>query len=121
MGALLRRSTWVWPLAFAALLSVVGWHALSTLRETMRDQLESELKTTLAAARASLEIWSEEHRVAARVQASDPEVRAVVQAYYRGLSGWDTTNATPPRSNTYGASRVAVCSRNTGFVNASTQ
>jgi len=27
---------------------------------------------------------------------SDPEARAVVQAYYRGLSGWDTTNATPP-------------------------
>lgn len=27
---------------------------------------------------------------------SDPAVRAVVQAYYRGLSGWDTTNATPP-------------------------
>lgn len=27
---------------------------------------------------------------------SDSAVRAVVQAYYRGLSGWETTNTTPP-------------------------
>ena len=78
MSSLLRQTTWIWPLAFAAVLALVGWQSLDTLRETMRGQVGSNLQTTLDAATASLEIWVSDSVKAAQTEANDGEVRTLV-------------------------------------------
>jgi hypothetical protein len=78
MASLLRKSTWIWPLAFALVLTLVGWHAMSTLRATMRAQVKSQVETTLAAAATAVEVWSAEQQIGALAVARDPEVRELV-------------------------------------------
>jgi len=78
MSALLRQTTWIWPLAFAAVLGLVAWQSLSTLKQTMRQQVGSNLQTTLDATTASLEIWANENRKSIQTEANDNEVRTLV-------------------------------------------
>ncbi len=80
MPQLLRQSSWVWPLAFAAILAIVDWHALSTLRVTMEEQVRSSLQTTLHATEKALDVWIEQNAAITRAEAADDQVQKLVLA-----------------------------------------
>ena len=70
----IRSPIWIIPLAVAAGVAVFGWWADNRLRQTVEQQLHSELNTTLNANVTSLEIWMTNQIKHATSLADEPEV-----------------------------------------------
>jgi hypothetical protein len=77
MGSLLRRYAWLAPIAFAAVLAMVGVASYRSLRATMQAQLGSQLQTILDANVTALRIWAADQKAAALAHASDPTLVAL--------------------------------------------
>jgi serine/threonine protein kinase len=75
--------SWLVPLIAAAALAALGFGTNQTLRGAIGDSLREQLTTILAADVAALELWLENHRVAAGHHASDPRFRSTVEALVR--------------------------------------
>lgn len=72
-----KRAIWILPLAIAALVAVLGWWGNARLRETIQDQLKTQLTATLNANVTALQIWTANQTRLATSLAEDPAVRTL--------------------------------------------
>jgi len=71
-----KQTVWILPLAIAGLVALFGWWGNHELRQTIEQQLQAQLTSTLNANVTSLEIWITNQTRLATAVASEPEVRA---------------------------------------------
>src|SRR5437879_1561899 len=62
-GQFLRRQMWVWPIAAAVVLTLLGWWISASVDGAMRAQRESALRTILDAEITSLRVWIKEQEI----------------------------------------------------------
>ena len=79
----IKRAIWIWPLAIAALVAVLGWWSNGRLRDTIETQLRGQLTATLRANVTALEIWSTNQTRLATSLAEDSAVRTVANQIFR--------------------------------------
>ncbi len=92
----LKRAIWILPLAIAALVAVLGWWSDVRLRETIQDQLRTQLAATLNANVTALEIWSTNQTRLATSLAEDSTVRTLAGQIIQ-LPLPDRRDVEPPR------------------------
>lgn len=73
----IKRAVWIWPLAIAGLVAVLGWWGNGQLRDTIETQLRAQLSATLRANVTALEVWSTNQTRLATSLADDSAVRTV--------------------------------------------
>jgi eukaryotic-like serine/threonine-protein kinase len=74
MTSRFKQPIWMLPLLIAGLVALFGWWGNRELRETIEQQLQSQLTSTLNANVTSLEIWTTNQTRLATALASEPEV-----------------------------------------------
>src|SRR5579862_6900914 len=79
----LKRAYWILPLAIAGLVAVLGWWGNGQLRETIEDQLRTQLAATLKANVTALQIWSTNQTRLATSLAEDTTVRKVATQVFQ--------------------------------------
>lgn len=70
-----RQPFWIVPLAMAALVAVLGWWANDRLRQTIEEELKSDLDSTLDANVTALQIWTTNQMRMATALTEEPAVR----------------------------------------------
>lgn len=75
MTSRFKLPIWVLPLVIAGLVALFGWWGNHELRQTIEQQLQSQLTSTLNANVTALEIWTTNQTRLATALASEPEVR----------------------------------------------
>jgi hypothetical protein len=73
----LKLPLWLFPLVIAALVALFGWWGNVRLRETVKQELQAQLTTTLNANVTALEIWTTNQLKLASILATDPTVRSL--------------------------------------------
>ena len=73
----IKRAIWIWPLAIAGLVALLGWWSNGRLRDTIEAQLRAQLTATLRANVTALQIWSTNQTRLATSLAEDSAVRTV--------------------------------------------
>ena len=76
---LLAKRLWVWPLAGALMIILVGLWVRSRVEDTTRAELASRLRTVLNADMAALRLWFTEREYDAQSYAADLEIRAAIE------------------------------------------
>jgi len=71
-----KQPIWMLPLVIAGLVALFGWWGNHELRQTIEQQLQAQLTSTLNANVTALEIWTTNQTRLATALASEPEVRA---------------------------------------------
>jgi tRNA A-37 threonylcarbamoyl transferase component Bud32 len=87
----LSRHLWIWPLAGALLIGLVGFWTRDLVEGSMKAELTTRLQTLLNASAAGLRLWFSEQETDARLFAADPRIREAVlglvhQAKRRGAT-----------------------------------
>ena len=78
---------WIVPLIIAALVAVFGWWGNLQLRQTIEQQLKSELHSTLEANVTALEIWMTNQTKLATSIAGEPKIQALASAIFERMEG----------------------------------
>jgi serine/threonine protein kinase len=81
--SIVQVRSWLVPLIAAVALAVLGFATNQTLRNTIGESLSEQLTTILDADVHALELWLENHRIAAGHHAGDPRIRSTVEALVR--------------------------------------
>src|ERR1041385_5600069 len=82
-----RLPIWLVPLALAGLVALLGWWGNDRLRETVDDEVVSDLTSTLDANVTALEIWTTNQVKIGTALAGEPGLRALaMQALRPGLT-----------------------------------
>jgi eukaryotic-like serine/threonine-protein kinase len=68
---------WIMPMALAGLVAVLGWWGNGRLRETVQEEVKSDLAATLNANVTALEIWTTNQVKLGTALAGEPELRAL--------------------------------------------
>ena len=76
MSSYFRPPMWTVPLVVAVMVAGLGWWGNQRLRETVRDDLRSDLSSTLHANVMALEIWTTNQMKLATALAEEPDLRA---------------------------------------------
>ena len=71
----LNNRFWMLPLFIAGLVAVFGWWGNHKVRQTIEQQLQAQLTSTLNANVTALEIWTTNQTRLASALAGEPEVR----------------------------------------------
>jgi hypothetical protein len=77
MKSYLRAPIWVVPLTVAGLVAVLGWWGNQRLRQTVNEEVRSDLVGTLDANVTALEIWATNQVKLASALASEPSLRTL--------------------------------------------
>ncbi|MDJ0789391.1 MAG: serine/threonine-protein kinase [Myxococcota bacterium] len=83
MRSLFRRHPWVLPAVFALVMGGVAWNSLRAAEHTLKDDIRSQVTSTLHAAAESVSIWREEAAATAKVAATDARVSELVEELLR--------------------------------------
>ena len=75
MAGRFKLPQWVYPLVIAALVAVFGWWGNYRLRDTIEQELKTQLTAALDANVTALEIWTTNQLKLASSLAADPVVR----------------------------------------------
>lgn len=75
---MVQKQLWIWPLFAVVLLGTVGYFVNQSIRRTMEEMLESELKTLLNVEQKMLEKWFKVQESRALSLANDPYIRQEV-------------------------------------------
>jgi hypothetical protein len=75
MTSRFKLPIWVLPLVTAGLVALSGWWGNRELRQTIKQQLQAQLTSTLNANVTALEIWTTNQTRLATALAGEPEVR----------------------------------------------
>ena len=75
MAGRFKLPQWVYPLLIAALVAVFGWWGNYRLRDTIEQELKTQLTAALDANVTALEIWTTNQLQLASSLAGDPVVR----------------------------------------------
>ena len=84
---------WLVPLVLALLVGGVGWWADLRLRETIQQELQGSLQTTLNANVTSLEIWMENQKRIAAALTEEPRFRTLALELLERTASGDTNRA----------------------------
>jgi hypothetical protein len=76
MTSRFKQPIWMLPLVIAGLVALFGWWGNHELRQTIEQQLQAQLTSTLNANVTALEIWTTNQTRLATALASEPDVRA---------------------------------------------
>jgi len=79
----LSKYQWIWPLAGALLIGLVGFWTRDLVEGTMKTELTGRLQTLLSANVAGLRLWFSEQESDARLFATDARIREAVLALVR--------------------------------------
>jgi eukaryotic-like serine/threonine-protein kinase len=77
---MLKRPHYLYGIAVTVLVGLLGWWALRTVKTAVRQKLEQELDTIVAADVTALEIWLQAQLKTAQYIAGEPQVREWVTA-----------------------------------------
>ncbi|HXP59841.1 MAG TPA: serine/threonine protein kinase, partial [Dongiaceae bacterium] len=80
---LLSKYQWIWPLAGALLICLVGFWTRDLVEGTMKTELAGRLQTLLSSSVAGLRLWFSQQESDARLFAADARIREVVLALVR--------------------------------------
>src|SRR5437660_1656715 len=80
-----RQPSWIVPLAVAGLVAVFGWWGDARLRQTIEEELKSDLTATLDANVTALEIWTTNQEKLAITLSEEPRVRALATRIFDAL------------------------------------
>jgi hypothetical protein len=75
MTSRFKQPIWMLPLVIAGLVALFGWWGNHELRQTIEQQLQAQLTSTLNANVTALEIWTTNQTRLATALAGEPEVR----------------------------------------------
>jgi hypothetical protein len=75
MTSRFKQPIWMLPLVIAGLVALFGWWGNHELRQTIEQQLQAQLTSTLNANVTALEIWTTNQTRLATALVSEPEVR----------------------------------------------
>src|ERR1039457_2500196 len=75
MTSRFKLPIWVLPLVTAGLVALSGWWGNRELRQTIKQQLQAQLTSTLNANVTALEIWTPNRTRLATALASEPAMR----------------------------------------------
>ena len=75
MTSRFKQPIWIVPLIIAGLVALFGWWGNRELRQTIEQQLQTQLASTLNANVTSLEIWTTNQTRLATALAGEPEMR----------------------------------------------
>lgn len=98
-GLFLKRQLWIWPIIAVVILSTVGLSVRSAIEWTMKSNLESQLKTLLAAETAMLGKWFEVQSSSAEATANDLHFRKSVYEFL--VDGPESTGVIEDKSNVH--------------------
>ena len=79
----LSKYQWIWPLAGALLIGLVGFWTRDLVEGTMKTELTGRLQTLLSANVAGLRLWFSEQETDAKLFATDARIREAVLALVR--------------------------------------
>jgi tRNA A-37 threonylcarbamoyl transferase component Bud32 len=79
----LSKYQWIWPLAGALLIGLVGFWTRDLVEGTMKTELAGRLQMLLSSSVAGLRLWFSEQESDARLFAADARIREVVLALVR--------------------------------------
>ena len=85
---------WLVPLVLALLVGGVGWWADLRLRQTIQQELQGNLQTTLNANVTSLEIWMENQKRIAAALTQEPRFKTLALELLERSNGGDTNRVT---------------------------
>jgi tRNA A-37 threonylcarbamoyl transferase component Bud32 len=74
----LKRQLWIWPLAAAVLLVIIGFWVRARVDRAIQEKLAAELETILNADVAGLEIWLEAQKSNASAAARSADIQRLV-------------------------------------------
>jgi eukaryotic-like serine/threonine-protein kinase len=74
---LLKKQLWIWPIIAILLLAGVGYGIRSAIERTMKENLQSQLETTLNIERSMLETWLKVQESNAESLANGQHVREI--------------------------------------------
>ena len=77
-GLMLKKQLWIWPIVAVVLLAIIGYAVSSSIRQTMEENLHSELQTLLTVERSMLEEWFKVQESSALTLANNRELRKTV-------------------------------------------
>jgi tRNA A-37 threonylcarbamoyl transferase component Bud32 len=89
----LSKYQWIWPLAGALLIGLVGFWTRDLVEGTMKTELTGRLQTLLSANVAGLRLWFSEQESDARLFATDARIREAVLALVRQAKPRGVTQA----------------------------
>jgi hypothetical protein len=94
MTSRFKLPIWVLPLVIAGLVALFGWWGNHALRQTIEQQLQSQLTSTLNANVTALEIWTTNQIRLATALAGEPEMRTnAIRILDRSESGPGTAES----------------------------
>jgi hypothetical protein len=73
---LFKKQLWVWPLAAAVILMVVGYAMRRAVDRALKQSIASQLQTVLEADVAALDVWMRDQQSYAEIVADDPRIGA---------------------------------------------
>jgi len=77
-GVFLKKQLWIWPLIAVAVLALIGWTVSSAIEQTIRENLQSELKTLLTVERSMVTTWLKVQEANAESLANNLQTRTTV-------------------------------------------
>lgn len=89
-GEYLKQRLWIWPILALIVLTSLGYYVNRAIETTMRNQLESELKTLLAVETAMLEKWYEDQETHAEAAANATDIREPIYQLIEAAGAPDT-------------------------------
>jgi tRNA A-37 threonylcarbamoyl transferase component Bud32 len=89
----LSKYQWIWPLAGALLIGLVGFWTRDLVEGTMKTELTGRLQTLLSANVAGLRLWFSEQESDAKLFATDARIREAVLALVRQAKPRGVTQA----------------------------
>ena len=97
-----RKGLWVWPLAAALSLALIGFLVRRTVEQSIRKTIADEVRTLLQADVTALKIWFESQQSNVTAIAGDENVRTLIGQL---IQESQSTSAPLPQSPTLGALR----------------
>ena len=96
----LSKHLWIWPLAGALLIGLVGFWTRDLVEGSMKTELTARLQTLLNATASGLRLWFSEQETDARLFATDARIREAVLALVQEAKRRSTTPASLAQSET---------------------
>jgi len=77
-GVFLKRQIWIWPILAVLLLSIIGFFVRRSIETTMREGLESQLRTIVDLEAAMLDTWYHVQQSNAESLANNVDIRQTI-------------------------------------------
>jgi hypothetical protein len=77
-GVFLKKQIWIWPILAVVLLSIIGFFVRHSIETTMREGLQSELRTLVDLETAMLETWYHVQNSNAESLANNVDIRQTI-------------------------------------------